>query len=914
MSKVFISYSHQDEAWKNRLVKHFKVLEMEGLLNVWQDRAIKPGDDWLPEIERALETADVAILLVSVDFLTSHFIRHKEIPKLLQRREEEGIRVIPLIVSPCAWDKVNWLSALQGATRDNAELTSLSEHEQEAAMARLVRQVHGLLETNGDNPDKTKRLVVIDKLPTVLGECFGRGKELQMLNNAFLNPDNDTRIIQFVAAGGTGKTKLLRYWLNKYGEQIPNRIIWSFYSQGTTDTKQVSISPLLNEMFKAFGVNQANYPTKEDKADAFADLMIQHKCLLVLDGLEPMQHGGRGMDGQLKDRTMSRLLKRLAVEPRALCVITTRIEVHDIADRSHILRHTLDNLSISDGIQLLQSYNIQSNPGALEAVVKKVGGHALTLHLLGNAIATYLHGDLQKLDTLEALVDGYGAQSLHASKVMQAYEKWLRDDTGQPLAELQLLYLLGLFDHPIETDVLQILWDAQIPQLTAGIPVKAWTTAIHALQHKHHLLSQHPERPDMLDCHPLIREYFGAQLKQRQASAWQQAHAILYQHYKTIPKQHQPDTIDEMRPLFHAVAHGCAAGMHQQALDDVYRPRIRRKTEAYVIHQLGAFSDDLAVVAHFFDPPWHTPATGLTPESQANILGWAGFNLRALGRLREALEPMSASVKLCAGQEEWKTAAINACNLSELQLTLGDVESAIETAVFSVDYADNEGRAMPMVANRTVQADALHQAGQLSEALDLFQAAEQIQQENLPRYPRLYSLQGFRYCDLLLAQGKTEDVLERAKESIDWETNMDGVPILNLALHRLTLGRAYMRQQEADKAIQWLDQAISRLHDASQQQYLPFGLLARAELYRYNQRFDKAVQDLQEVHNIAKPNGMRLHLTDYHLESARLGFDMAQPKGVIQAHIEAATGLIKATGYRRRMDELHTCVVKFTAA
>ena len=50
---IFISYSHKDEEWKDRVVTHLRVLEMEGMLDVWDDRRIEAGDDWKPEIEKA---------------------------------------------------------------------------------------------------------------------------------------------------------------------------------------------------------------------------------------------------------------------------------------------------------------------------------------------------------------------------------------------------------------------------------------------------------------------------------------------------------------------------------------------------------------------------------------------------------------------------------------------------------------------------------------------------------------------------------------------------------------------------------------------------------------------------------------------------------------------------------------------
>jgi hypothetical protein len=74
---IFISYSHKDEAWKERLVTQLRVLALEGAFNLWEDRQIVTGDAWKSEIEKAINGANLAILLISADFLTSNFIRSK---------------------------------------------------------------------------------------------------------------------------------------------------------------------------------------------------------------------------------------------------------------------------------------------------------------------------------------------------------------------------------------------------------------------------------------------------------------------------------------------------------------------------------------------------------------------------------------------------------------------------------------------------------------------------------------------------------------------------------------------------------------------------------------------------------------------------------------------------------------------
>src|SRR3954471_12739938 len=73
-TKVFISYSHADKDWLERLKRHLKPLVREGNLDCWDDTHIRSGDDWKQEIQNALDTAQVAVLLISADFFASDFI------------------------------------------------------------------------------------------------------------------------------------------------------------------------------------------------------------------------------------------------------------------------------------------------------------------------------------------------------------------------------------------------------------------------------------------------------------------------------------------------------------------------------------------------------------------------------------------------------------------------------------------------------------------------------------------------------------------------------------------------------------------------------------------------------------------------------------------------------------------------
>ncbi|MBK8452282.1 MAG: SUMF1/EgtB/PvdO family nonheme iron enzyme [Thiofilum sp.] len=147
MTDIFISYSHQDEIWKDELQKQLRVLQVHGQFAVWDDRQIEVGDEWLPAIEAAIAKAKVAVLLISADFLTSNFIARKEIPKLLERRKSEGLRIIPVIVHPCPWRRVPWLATVQGATVDNQALSlyAIGSYELNRVLSTIVEKIDDLL-------------------------------------------------------------------------------------------------------------------------------------------------------------------------------------------------------------------------------------------------------------------------------------------------------------------------------------------------------------------------------------------------------------------------------------------------------------------------------------------------------------------------------------------------------------------------------------------------------------------------------------------------------------------------------------------------------------------------------------------------------------------------------------------------
>lgn len=958
MAKIFVSYSHHDESWKKRVVKQLQVLATEGL-EVWDDRRIVAGADWEPEIAQAIAGCDVAVLLISADFLTSRFIVGQEVPPLLQRRQEQGIRVIPVILSPCPWDRIPWLNRIQARPKDGKALTGMKKHDAEVALAALAAEIADLDARLGPRHIPGQSLpperIDLSHLPAGAEHFLGRGRELEALDAAWTQPGS--AIVELIAPGGTGKTALVKRWLDSQratkGWNGATRVYgWSFYSQGTGDDRQASEDHFLAAAIKWLSIDIDPAANPADKGRALADCLAACRTLLVLDGLEPLQYPPGPMAGELRAPGLKTLLTQLASAGNpGLCILTSREWLQDLSEwvrqdanpKGAVLRLDLGNLNDADGAALLHAGGANKAGAAavgpddeeLKQASREVHGHALTLSLLGRYLARTKGGDIRKGDVVELTRADQDARS-HAAKVVAAYETWFARE-GEPRSrELAALRLLGFFDRPASPELLAALRKAPpiagLTEALQDLDEDAWNATLANLADCS--LAQPEFGPDAqsgsLDAHPLVREHLADTLQRTRPDAWREGHRRLYE-WLAASVPHRPEGLAGLQPLYQAVAHGCLAGLWQEACDEVYFDRILRGTGSdgiYSIKNLGAIGADLGAVACFFTEPWRRPAPALKEADQAWLLNEAAFRLRALGRLAEALEPMAAGAQMAVQQEDWKNAAISYNNLSELQLSLGRVAAAVAQARRAVEFADRSGDAIWRMGTRTALADALHQQGELEEARATFAAAEHMQAEFQPEYPLLYSLRGFQYCELLLAGAERaawaaagglgkggvhdetgwaaacEEVAGRARGAQRaWrEIFTNPEPLLDIALDHLILARSALyqdclqgRSPGAD-AREHSERALDRLRAAGSQDHVPRGLLTRAWLRHALGEPAVAHADLEETERIASRGAMALHLADIALTRARLFHD--------RAALTQARALIEKHGYGRRLPEL----------
>jgi len=125
-------------------VRHLRVLERGGVLRIWDTSEIQAGTDWSEEIGEKLNSADLAVILISPDALASDFIVERELPALIQRQRSGGLVVVPVLLRPSPWTAVEGLAELQFANSPSKPMSELNPSERDAVMAQIAERIGSL--------------------------------------------------------------------------------------------------------------------------------------------------------------------------------------------------------------------------------------------------------------------------------------------------------------------------------------------------------------------------------------------------------------------------------------------------------------------------------------------------------------------------------------------------------------------------------------------------------------------------------------------------------------------------------------------------------------------------------------------------------------------------------------------------
>ena len=797
------------------------------------------------------------------------------------------------------------------------------------------------------SPGSVPKKISVARLPITGGDVFGREEDIAFLDRAWAN--KDANVVTIVAWAGVGKSTLVNHWLRRMAaDHFRSAELvfgWSFYRQGSSGETS-SADEFLNATLVWFGDPDPRIGTAWEKGERLAKLIAHRRTLLILDGLEPLQNPPGPQEGRLREPALQALLRELAAFNTGLCVITTRLPVADVADHEHTsaLRRDLEQLSNAAGAELLRTLGVKGDEAELRSASNEFSGHSLALTLLGSYLTDVYNGDIRSRGEVSGHLAHDVRQGVHARKVMESYQTWFGEGP-----EVPVLRMLGLFDRPADEKALgALLKPPAIPGLTEsliGLSPTEWRTILAKLRRARLIAREDPDNPGYLDTHPLVREYFGEQLRNKRIDAWQECNRRLYHYYRTLALQ-LPDSFREMEPLFLAVICGCNAGLFREALHGIYMPRIQRGNSCFAANALGATGPLLSVLVHFFEGRrWESPVeTGveeqsLTAEDQLFILMQAAkylTNTRGLGAPEaricyERAEPLCHSLNqprlLCfalrgqfryrlmtdklsfafqiaerdyslAQEQNDPALVIGACaGLAATLFFLGDFESSRQYAIQGVQIWRFGGiESHPEDVDTPVVGCLCHGAlcewhlGEIGSCKANMNEAISLARKRNDMHALAFALNWA--AKLGNCERNHAEVDRLASELIELSTRYNFV--YWLAIGAIWRGWARSASGDTTEGIPWMEQRIRDYRATGLMLRLPYFLAQKAEALYFSGRATDALEAISEAHLLAERSEERWWCAELHrlkgVFLTAMGADEAQIEASFRAAIKTAKG------------------------
>jgi tetratricopeptide (TPR) repeat protein len=745
--------------------------------------------------------------------------------------------------------------------------------------------------------------------PALLPEWTGRTDLLAQLTHDWHNPA--THLAGLIGFGGEGKSSIARQWVEEIRLQVsglqvehsnlkpanlqpatPSGVFWwGFYENRSVDE-------FLEAALTYLGggkIDPRAVPSSSLRAQIIGAMLGAGRYLFVLDGLEVLQHQEGDGYGLLQSTDLRDLLTFFARPGHAsFCLITSRAPLLDLMDYTTYRHHDVDRLSDADGIALLQKLGVHSplppgeGPGVRAELLKIVSswnGHALTLSLVGTYLVKRYQGDARRADEIrfdeEVFVSSAPQQYQHVARILRRYDEHLSE------AERALLLLFSAFRTPVRAAAFGKIFRTPSEASQLNRPLTQLSDAeFNALLKR--LETYRLLRRDPLDksytAHPLIRNYYYAHLTRGTGAldtGVRDTHNKIKDYYLSLAGDTPTyPTLDDLKPLIEVVHHACADGSYDEAFNNIYWERIAQRDRCVMVHQLGAYETDLALITEFF------PEGNLEEEPQVTdrndkrwIISAIGFRLMSLGRLREAVPFYERATKGYLDAQEWSFASATYQNLANLHASLGALTASAEAADQALALARQAENKQDECWSLAWQAWAAHLQGGLPAAAAAFAQAEALEQEIDSGKRYLYSNRGIFHAEHLRRSGEAETARRVTRANLEI-CERNHWAFLVSQCHRVlgdldadpTTGPG-QAPGERDSALAHYDQALHITRGISHRKSLIEALLGRGRFWARHPdlagRGDllgledlTGLNDLNEALNYALEGGYRIYEAD----------------------------------------------------
>jgi tetratricopeptide (TPR) repeat protein len=596
-------------------------------------------------------------------------------------------------------------------------------------------------------------------LPDPVRDWVGRTALLHELTEAWGGSGTGRRIrvVGLIGFGGEGKSSLARHWLDQLAAGPPGRwpdgaFWWTFNGSNT------------EEFFEAALQFVGGDATERRSASARAHYVVAaatgRRYVFVLDGLEQAQYESGDRYGLCRSEDLATFLTLFADnEHPSLCIVTSRAPLVDLLASPSYERVDLDRLTAADGRDLLRRLGVHGADMALEAVVERFGGHALTLTLVGAYLAEVYNGKVERVDQLPLPVAGQERRYAGVRTILERYDQHLTS------SDRTFLHVLSTFRRAV--------FDADLPRLfrprderqvnggTAGDP----TLDDPLDQVRRRLIAYRILRINVRaatvesSLHPLVRDYYYEDLAAHGDRG--AVHRRVQRFYLELAREHPtgPDrvpTLEELAPLIEAVHHACRGGEHEEGYQ-IYIDHIDQR-RGVLVYQLGAYATDLDLALEFFPDGAVSREPRLAdPAAREYLVRSIGLAFMTLGRLYEAFPVCRRSEQMAREAGDYLSASKAAQLLAELDIHVGQLQDGVEHARLAERYAaqvdDPEDRRTERACSLAYEGWCHHLRGDVAAADDAFDRAERVQRSGPGALPHLDDLWGIYHAEHLLRRG-----------------------------------------------------------------------------------------------------------------------------------------------------------------
>ena len=847
MPSIFICYSHQDKGWRDRLLKFLEPLNDEEKI-VWSDLDIQPGDIWDEKIKDSLSQVTIAMVLVSQDLLNSRYVKNEELPRLLKRREEEGVLIIPIFLRHSTVKSVSfkytneegieqrfYLHQFQSPSNNSPSnpLCDLKKSEYEKVFVSVEDKLRSLIEESKkkqSEPSKkavqplTTSGLVDTQLPPVR-RWQGRREELQELQTALGN--DHLRLIEITAAGGYGKTALARKFTDQLTADWP--VLWVNFNQ---PYPLAQFGRWLLEELKQ------NYDEKWNDGqliDAISKGLTAKPCLLVLNNLETVLTAPVNLVYQ------QFLQKWLNTESSSKLLVTSREQLKfPVNLQDYYYSWPLKGLKEADAMRYVtEDHGLTGSDEELAQFVDKMGGHPLLMELVCSLMKDKFGKGVSVTESQNLGLNLFDVEGYHRDT-----ETCVREVITASLARLSKEFRESL----TRLSVLRKSFDLGLAQ---GLTPEITDQDLRHFARLSLLQEFPPEynvKPRRFEFLPLI-----SMVVQDQANpeVLRSAHQLALDYYLAHLPVPPWEYLEDLKEYLEAFHHAGELGEWQLAYDILNEDRGGEEKDKSV----NSFLDLQGFYRKQADH-YEQVIAGSQREQVCyrNSLSYLGSCYRSLGQYEKAIAYHRQCLDISKEIEDWQGVATSLCGLGNCYKSLGQYEKAIFYHQQCHDISEAMGDRKEVAISRGNLGNCYYDLGQYEKAIDLYQQYHDISKKISFRQGVAISFGNLSNCYSSL--GQYEKAIEVYQQSLDISEAMGDQQGVAYSQH--TIGSILLKLENYSEAERKIQASLVISQDIGYKYLIAYSLRVLAKIAHQTNRPKLALSHCQEALKLSQELGIPL--------------------------------------------------------